>query len=159
MKKITMLLLAAMLLIGIASAACAFEYAPAEKLEIDGIEVNKVWVDMIPVYYTLPADYQEGQDMKICLFLSGLSGNKESLVSTYSDFITSRGYVGVFFDHYEHGERSINGTTILNSSEDEVAALKKIPALKICIATVGKFWATPFWMPSASLTGSPRICL
>ena len=63
--------------------------------------------------------------MKICLFLSGLSGNKESLVSTYSDFITSRGYVGVFFDHYEHGERSINGTTILNSSEDEVAALKK----------------------------------
>ena len=125
MKKITMLLLAALLLIGIASAASAFEYAPAEKLEIDGIEVNKVWVDMIPVYYTLPADYQEGQDMKICLFLSGLSGNKESLVSTYSDFITSRGYVGVFFDHYEHGERSINGTTILNSSEDEVAALKK----------------------------------
>ena len=155
MKKITMLLLAALLLIGIASAACAFEYAPAEKLEIDGIEVNKVWVDMIPVYYTLPADYQEGQDMKICLFLSGLSGNKESLVSTYSDFITSRGYVGVFFDHYEHGERSINGTTILNSSEDEVAALKK----KILDTCFGKFWATPFWTPSASLIGSPRICL
>ena len=91
MKKITMLLLAALLLIGIASAASAFEYAPAEKLEIDGIEVNKVWVDMIPVYYTLPADYQEGQDMKICLFLSGLSGNKESLGSTYSGVITSRG--------------------------------------------------------------------
>lgn len=36
MKKITMLLLAALLLIGIASAASAFEYAPAEKLEIGG---------------------------------------------------------------------------------------------------------------------------
>ena len=124
MKKLLTIMLAIMLLLGAATVASAFEYAPAEKVEINGIEVNKVWVDMIPVYYTTPEGYQEGDDMKICIFLSGLSGNKESLVMTYSNYITSRGYVGVFFDHYEHGERSVNGTTILNSAQEDVDALK-----------------------------------
>lgn len=123
MKKLLTILLA-MLLLSTAAVAFAFEYAAPETLEIDGIEVHKVWVDTIPVYYTLPEGYQDGDEVKMCLFLSGLSGNKESLVTTYSNYITARGYMGVFFDHFEHGERSVNGTTILNSTAEEVADLK-----------------------------------
>lgn len=138
MKKICLILILTLVLLCTASVAGAFEYAPPETLEIDGIEVHKVWVDMIPVYYTLPEGYQEGDPMKICVFLSGLSGNKESLVTTYSDYITSRGYTGVFFDHYEHGERSIRGTTILNSTQEEVDALKN-EILQTCFENMYRY--------------------
>lgn len=99
MKKLLTILLA-MLLLSTAAVAFAFEYAAPETLEIDGIEVHKVWVDTIPVYYTLPEGYQDGDEVKMCLFLSGLSGNKESLVTTYSNYITARGYMGGFCDQF-----------------------------------------------------------
>ena len=97
----------------------------SEKVDIKGVEANKIWVDSIPVYYTLPEGYKDGDDMKICTFLSGLSGDKEKMVQLFSNYITSRGYTGVFFDHFEHGERSRKGITSLNASREEMAELRK----------------------------------
>lgn len=96
-----------------------FEYAPAEWVTIGGVTVKKIWIDMLPVYCAFPQDYREGEPAKLCLFLSGLSGNKESLVELFAQKITSRGYVGVFFDHFGHGERSRAGVTCLNASKEE----------------------------------------
>ncbi len=103
----------------------SFSYRPPEQVTIKGITVHKVCVDMLPVFYTLREGYREGDEMKICLFLSALSGTKEDMVSSFSNHITSRGYVGVFFDHLGHGERSPKAITRLNSSKEEVAALRK----------------------------------
>ncbi len=96
-----------------------------EKINIGNIEANKVWVDSIPTYYTLPAGLDENADLKLCIFLSGLSGNKEKMLVKYAPFINKRGYMAVFFDHYEHGERSKKGLTILNSNEEEIKELSK----------------------------------
>jgi dienelactone hydrolase len=70
---------------------------------MDDIQVTKVWVDDIPVYYQLPENGP--QELKMCIFLSGLSGTKEHL-KKYLPHITSRGYLGVVFDNWAHGERA-----------------------------------------------------
>lgn len=132
MKKTLAILLAISLLIGLGGALAESEpytYAFAEPsvVTLGEYEVNKIWIDRIPVYYVTPEGYEDGDEMKLCLFLSGLSGNKESLVTTYAQYILENGYTAVFFDHYLHGERANlhNPTTILTASEEEVAALKK----------------------------------
>ena len=132
MKKLCAILLALVLLLGLAAAHAEGEepyiYAFDEPsvVTIGDYQVNKIWVDMIPVYYITPEGYQDGDDMKICIFLSGLSGNKESLVTTYAKYILENGYTAVFFDHYLHGERAniYDPVTSLTASEEDVAALK-----------------------------------
>lgn len=132
MKKLCAILLALVLLLGLTAAHAEGEepyiYAFDEPsvVTIGDYQVNKIWVDMIPVYYITPDGYQDGDDMKICIFLSGLSGNKESLVTTYAKYILENGYTAVFFDHYLHGERAniYDPVTSLTASEEDVAALK-----------------------------------
>lgn len=133
MKKLLALALSSAMILG---AGCMTAHADADYftitykepsvVELGGYEVNKIWVDLIPVYYITPEGYQDGDDMKICLFLSGLSGNKEALVNTYAKYIVENGYTAVFFDHYMHGERYNlqNPTTLLTASEAEVAEMK-----------------------------------
>ncbi len=103
-----------------------YTYQEPSVVELGDFKVNKIWVDLIPVYYVTPEGYKDGDDMKICIFLSGLSGNKESLVTSYAKYIVANGYTAVFFDHYLHGERANiqNPTTILTSTQEEVTALK-----------------------------------
>lgn len=115
-----------------------FEYAPPEQVEIGGVKATKVWVDMIPVYCVLPEGKRWGEPVKLCLFLSGLSGNKESLVELYARCITSRGYAGVFFDHYGHGERSREGTTCLNASR-EAAGKLGMRIARACFANMYRY--------------------
>lgn len=102
-----------------------FEYAPEEKLHIGQLEVSKCWVDLIPVYYTLPKNHRNEEPLKLCVFLSGLCGNKESLALQFCDRIASRGFMPVFFDLHGHGERSIPGYTLLNASREQVSELGK----------------------------------
>jgi len=116
----------------------SFAFRQPEKVTIKGIEATKVWVDTLPVYYTLPPNYREGDKVKICLFLSGLSGTKEDMVSAFSNHITSRGYVGVFFDHLGHGERSPKGITRLNAAKEEVNALRK-QILEVCFGNLYRY--------------------
>lgn len=99
------------------------EFAPAEKVCVQDVEVIKIWVDMIPVYCVLPQAFAEGESVKLCLFLSGLSGNKESLVGSFGKNIARRGYMGVFMDHYGHGERAMRGAVGPDSTEEEVRTL------------------------------------
>ncbi|MBP0962936.1 MAG: hypothetical protein J6Q99_01415, partial [Oscillospiraceae bacterium] len=113
----------------------SFAYRAPETVTIKGVQATKIWVDMLPVYYTLPQGYREGDEMKLCLFLSGLSGTKEDMVSSFSDYITSRSYVGVFFDHLGHGERSPKGITRLNAAKEEVNALRS-QILEVCFANL-----------------------
>ena len=132
MKKLCAILLALVLLLGLAAAHAEdeepyiFAFEEPSVVTIGDYQVNKIWVDLIPVYYITPEGYQDGDDMKICIFLSGLSGNKESLVTTYAKYILENGYTAVFFDHYLHGERAniYDPITSLTASEEEVAALK-----------------------------------
>lgn len=132
MKKLCAILLALVLLLGLAAAHAEdeepyiFAFEEPSVVTIGDYQVNKIWVDLIPVYYITPEGYQDGDDMKICIFLSGLSGNKESLVTTYAKYILENGYTAVFFDHYLHGERAniYDPVTSLTASDEEVAALK-----------------------------------
>lgn len=110
-------------------------YHKPETVTIKGVQATKIWVDMLPVYYTLPQGFREGDKMNICLFLSGLSGTKEDMVASFSNLITSRGYVGVFFDHLGHGERSPKAITRLNSRKEEVSALRK-QILEVCFGNL-----------------------
>jgi len=103
----------------------SFAYRAPESVTIKGVHATKIWVDMLPVYYTLPQGVDPEDEIKVCLFLSGLSGTKEDMVASFSDYITSRGYVGVFFDHLGHGERSPKAITRLNAAKEEVNALRK----------------------------------
>ena len=134
MKKMLAALLACACAVGAFTAVHAqedpepfvFHYKDAEVVELGGYEVNKIWVDLIPVYYVTPEGYQEGDDMKICIFLSGLSGNKESILMQYAPYILENGYTAVIFDHYMHGERANiqDPVTILTASQEEVTALQ-----------------------------------
>ena len=132
MKKLCAVFLALTLLLGLAAAHAEgeepyiFAFDEPSVVTIGDYQVNKIWVDMIPVYYITPEGYQDGDDMKICIFLSGLSGNKESLVITYAKYILENGYTAVFFDHYLHGERAniYDPVTSLTASDEDVAALK-----------------------------------
>jgi dienelactone hydrolase len=72
------------------------------KLSIDSIEVTKNWVDDIPVIYINPGE--EGTDKRLVIFLSGLGGTKEGLVSYLKD-IAGKGDIALAFDNYRHGER------------------------------------------------------
>lgn len=103
-----------------------YAFKEPETVDLYGFKANKIWIDMIPVYYITPEGYKDGDEMKICIFLSGLSGNKEYLVRDYAKYIRDNGWTGVFFDHYLHGERAdlYNPTTILTSSEEAVAELR-----------------------------------
>lgn len=145
MKKFAVLLMTLLLVV---MAACAvaedkpfiFAFDEPSVVEIGEYKVNKVWVDLIPVYYITPEGYQDGDDMKICIFLSGLSGNKESLVSTYAKYILENGYTAVFFDHYLHGERAniYNPTTSLTATAEEVTALRSM-ILSTCFKNMYRF--------------------
>lgn len=135
MKNLRIVLLILVLLLGMANISAiaessepyVFAFQEPSQVTVGEYTVNKIWIDLIPVYYITPDGYKDGDDMKICLFLSGLSGNKESLVNTYAKYILENGWTAVFFDHYMHGERAdiYNPTTILTSSEEEVAELRK----------------------------------
>ncbi|MDO4547945.1 MAG: hypothetical protein Q4D04_07610 [Clostridia bacterium] len=134
MKKILVFVLTFAIMIGASSISAFAEndyftitHEEPSVVELGEYEVNKIWVDLIPVYYVTPPGYVEGDEMKICIFLSGLSGNKESLVTTYAQYIIENGYTAVFFDHYMHGERANfqNPTTILTSTQEEVTALQQ----------------------------------
>lgn len=79
---------------------------------MDDIQATKAWVDDIPVLYQLP--HGNPEELKLCIFLSGLSGTKEGL-KKYLPMIASRGYLGVVFDNWAHGERAplkANGSQI-----------------------------------------------
>ena len=102
-----------------------FQYAPEETVLVGQSEVTKCWVDLIPVYYAMPKNWEAGQPLRLCVFLSGLCGNKESLVQQFCERITSRGCMPVFFDLHEHGERSVKGITSLNAAPEEVTALSR----------------------------------
>lgn len=73
-----------------------------QRQQINGVEVTKEWVDGIPVIYAEPAEPQP--ERRLALFLSGLGGKKEELVSYLSD-IADRGFIALAFDLYQHGER------------------------------------------------------
>lgn len=89
------------------------------------MEVIRIWVDTIPVYRVLPQTFAEGESVKLCLFLSGLSDNKENLFGSLGRSIARRGYMGVFMDHYGHGERAMRGATGPDSIQEEVRALAR----------------------------------
>jgi dienelactone hydrolase len=74
-----------------------------QEMTVEGVVVRKAWVDDIPIYYQLPQG--NPQELKLCIFLSGLGGTKETLVQ-YLPMISSRGYLGVVFDNFSHGERA-----------------------------------------------------
>lgn len=71
--------------------------------EIDGINVMKVNVDGIPVIYIEPSS--QILERKLVIFLNGLGGTKELLI-TYLKDIADKGYIALAFDNYQHGERS-----------------------------------------------------
>ena len=73
-----------------------------QRQQINGVEVTKEWVDGIPVIYAEPAEPQP--ERILAIFLSGLGGKKEELVSYLSD-IADRGFIALAFDLYQHGER------------------------------------------------------
>ncbi|MDR2504657.1 MAG: alpha/beta hydrolase [Oscillospiraceae bacterium] len=118
MKKLLAVVLALMslcLMLGIGLAEETPAGPVSEELVIDEITVQKLWVDDIPVLYQLPEGNPD--ELKLCIFLSGLGGTKESLVQ-YLPYISSRGYLGVVFDNYTHGERAplkADGTQMVRS--------------------------------------------
>ncbi|MDR1977753.1 MAG: alpha/beta hydrolase [Synergistaceae bacterium] len=105
MKKRILFLSLLVCLLTITPCALAAQAAVPQgiEMEVEGVTVTKAWIDDIPVYYLMP----EGnpKELKLCIYLSGLSGNKESLVR-FLPMISSRGYLGVVFDNYTHGERA-----------------------------------------------------
>lgn len=132
MKKLCSALLVLFLIALIGGPATAgdepfiYAFKEPEVVQVGDYKANKIWIDLIPVYYITPEGYKQGDDMKICIFLSGLSGNKESLVMTYAKYILENGWTAVFFDHYLHGERAniYDPTTILTKSQEEVTELR-----------------------------------
>jgi uncharacterized protein len=66
--------------------------------------VKRAIAENIPVIYMEPVI--PIKQRKLAIFLSGLSGTKESLIPYLAD-IAERGYVALAFDNYEHGERGM----------------------------------------------------
>lgn len=66
------------------------------------VEPKTAWVDHIPVIWLEP-QYPKF-NRRLIIFLSGLSGSKESVLPYLTD-LAQAGFVALSFDNWEHGER------------------------------------------------------
>jgi len=74
------------------------------------IERKSAWIDHIPAIWFEPQSPQPSR--RLAIFLTGLSGSKESVVPFLTD-LASAGFVALSFDNWEHGERtSMTGEAI-----------------------------------------------
>jgi len=66
-------------------------------------ELKTTWVDHIPVFWLEPQNPQPVR--RLAIFLTGLSGAKESTLPYLTDLVEA-GWVALSFDNWEHGERT-----------------------------------------------------
>jgi dienelactone hydrolase len=67
-------------------------------------ELQSTWIDHIPAIWLEPQN-QHRKSRRLAIFLTGLTGGKESTLPYLTD-LANAGFVALSFDNWEHGERT-----------------------------------------------------